>query len=62
MIPLESILALLDELRAESYRDVEAVSDGTAFGYGQLNGRLQAYTQVLERLNQLIESNSEDER
>jgi hypothetical protein len=61
MIPLETILALLEELRDESIAGVENASEGTAFIFGQINGQLRAYGMVRERLNELIENANRSE-
>lgn len=57
MIPLEDVLALLDELRAGGLDLAErpAVDQRDAWAFGRVNGILYSVGWLRERLNEIVE-------
>ena len=65
MIPLEAVLALLDELRAEAIGLIETPRARDAFEFGSTHGMISAVAEMRERLQALVENsnrNHEDDR
>lgn len=57
MIPLETVFALLDELRARSMALAENPDTRDAFGFGETAGRLRSIAEMREALDNLVEQN-----
>lgn len=61
MIPLEVVLAILDELRAETIEGLGSPGNPTEFGFGTLHGQMKAIEELRNRLNRAVEGVAGDE-
>lgn len=59
MLSLESILALLDELRNEAIGLVETPKDRDAFAFGAAHGALEVIHNLRNRVEELVNQNNQ---
>lgn len=55
------MLAILDELRAETITGLGSPGNPTEFGFGTLHGQMKAIEELRDRLNRAVEGAAGDE-